>query len=108
MYRGRIEGNIMNFTEKVFKECAKIPKGKLSTYSRIAMAIGSPRAFRAVGNALNKNRSDKVPCHRVVCSSGKVGGFVYGKFKKIQILKNEGIKINGDKVKNLEKILFKF
>jgi methylated-DNA-[protein]-cysteine S-methyltransferase len=89
---------MVSFKEKVYPACAKIPQGKVSTYSEIARAIGSPRACRAVGNALNKNRSPKVPCHRVVCSGGLVGGFAYGTKKKEQMLKREGVEIKDGKV----------
>lgn len=84
---------VMNFQQKVFQATQKIPKGKVATYSQIAKIIGRPRACRAVGNALNKNRDPKVPCHRVVKSSGKVGGFRDGAKTKIRKLKKEGVKI---------------
>jgi methylated-DNA-[protein]-cysteine S-methyltransferase len=88
----------MDFTAKVFSVCKRIPKGKVSTYSRIARAIGKPGATRAVGNALNKNRSKSVPCHRVIRSDGKVGGFAHGAEAKIRMLRNEGIEIIEGKV----------
>lgn len=52
---------------------------------------GSPRAFRAVGNILNKNRNPKIPCHRVIKSDGKVGGYNQGSAKKVKLLKKEGV-----------------
>ena len=88
----------MNFEQKVYKLVKKIPKGKVSTYKIIAAKAGNKRAYRAVGNALNKNRDKKVPCHRVISSDGKVGGFARGTQEKIRILKKEGIKIKKDKV----------
>jgi len=60
-----------------------------------------------VGNALNKNRNKKVPCHRVVKSDGNVGGFACGKMKKIRLLKTEGVEIKLGKI-FLKKYLFKF
>lgn len=91
------------FRRKVFGACARIRKGRVSTYSGIANAIGRPGGARAVGNALNKNRSGKVPCHRVVCADGRVGGFAHGSGKKIQMLRKEGILIEKGKIKNFEK-----
>lgn len=91
------------FRRKVFGACARIRKGRVSTYSEIANAIGKPGASRAVGNALNKNRSAKVPCHRVVRSDGRIGGFAHGSGKKIQMLRKEGILIEKGKIKNFEK-----
>ncbi|VVC02708.1 Methylated-DNA--protein-cysteine methyltransferase [Candidatus Bilamarchaeum dharawalense] len=86
------------FQEKVYAACKKIPRGKISTYSAIAHAIGKPTACRAVGNALNKNRSSDVPCHRVICSNGRVGGFAHGTRAKIKMLTVEGLKIKRGKL----------
>lgn len=77
----------------MFRETKKIPRGKVVTYKIIAKAIGTPAGARAVGNALNANRSKDVPCHRVVLSNGRVGGYAKGTKKKERILKGEGIKI---------------
>ena len=69
----------MNFTEEVYELCKKIHEGKISTYKDIAVALNS-KAYRAVGTALNKNKSKEVPCHRVIKSSGEIGGFARGNF----------------------------
>ncbi|MBI4335571.1 MAG: MGMT family protein, partial [Candidatus Omnitrophica bacterium] len=54
--------------------------------------IGRPKAYRAVGNALNKNPfAPIVPCHRVVKSDGSLGGFAKGKRQKLRLLKREGL-----------------
>jgi methylated-DNA-[protein]-cysteine S-methyltransferase len=97
----------MNFNEKVYKICKKIPKGRVSTYKEIARALNT-KAYRAVGNALNKNPyAPTVPCHRVVSSDGKIGGFASGQKNKIKLLKKEGIKIKNKKIQNFEKVFFK-
>ncbi|MCK5107770.1 MAG: MGMT family protein, partial [Nanoarchaeota archaeon] len=71
------------FENRVYSLCKKIPRGKVSTYGEIAKALNS-KCARAVGNALNKNPyAPKVPCHRVVKSNGKVGGFATGQNNKI-------------------------
>jgi len=88
----------MDFTAKVFSACKRIPRGKVATYSQIARAIKKPKSARAVGNALNKNRSKSVPCHRVIRSDGTVGGFADGTKAKIRILQNEGIEIKEGKI----------
>lgn len=67
-----------------------IPKGQVRTYKEVADMIGSSFAFRAVGSALNKNTDPNVPCHRVIRSDGKVGGFRDGSDVKEEILKREG------------------
>ena len=91
----------MNFTEKVYNLCRKIPKGKVSTYKILSKKLKS-KAYRAVGNALNKNKSKQVPCHRVIKSSGEIGGFNKGTKNKIKLLKKEGIIIKNNKI-NLNK-----
>lgn len=85
---------MINFKEKVFEVAGKIPKGEVLTYKEVARLAGGPKAFRAVGNILNKNKNPFVPCHRVVRSNGKVGGYNKGTKKKIALLRSEGIIIN--------------
>ena len=80
------------FKEKVYEVVKKIPKGKTLTYKEVAEKIGSPNAFRAVGNALNKNTDPKnIPCHRVIRSDGQSGGYKWGKENKKSLLKKEGM-----------------
>jgi O-6-methylguanine DNA methyltransferase len=79
------------FTEKVYDVVAKIPRGKTMTYQEVARRAGSPHAYRAVGNIMNKNPDmDRVPCHRVVRSDGDTGGYARGRAKKIALLRSEG------------------
>ncbi len=77
------------FQKKVYDVVKKIPKGRVLTYKEVAQKIGNPAAVRAVGNALNKNRSKDVPCHRVIRSDGKTGGYYWGAAAKVRILKKE-------------------
>ncbi len=88
---------IKTFSESVYDAVRSIPKGKTLTYKEVALRAGSPNAFRAVGNILNKNYNTAVPCHRVVRSDGKAGGYNRGKEKKIEILKEEGAVMGGFK-----------
>lgn len=98
----------MSFDEKVWKVLSKIPPGKVATYGQVASAAGSPRAFRAAGNACNKNpNSPRVPCHRVVSSSGSLGGYAHGPARKIKLLKAEGISVKNNKILNFDKVLVK-
>ncbi len=78
-----------SFKEKVFEVVRKIPKGKTLTYKQVAEKAGSAKAFRAVGNILNGNFNPKIPCHRVVRSDGKPGGYNRGAEQKIKVLKKE-------------------
>ena len=77
------------FQEKVYQVVKKIPAGKTMSYKEVAKAAGSPRAWRAVGNILHKNKNPEIPCHRVVKSNGKVGRYNKGTKKKIALLKRE-------------------
>ena len=63
------------------------------TYKQVAMLSGWPGAYRAVGNILNKNIKPEIPCHRVIRSDGKLGGYNKGVDKKAFLLKKEGVKI---------------
>lgn len=83
-----------SFERAVIAATKGIPRGRVATYAALARAIRRPRSFRAVGNALNKNPyAPKVPCHRVVVSDGRVGGYAGGVKKKAAMLKREGVKI---------------
>ena len=93
--------------EKVYNLCRKIPKGKVSTYRGIAKALNS-KAYRAVGNALNKNPySPKVPCHRVIKTDGSLGGFAFGVKNKEKLLIQEKVTIIDGKI-NLSKFEHNF
>jgi len=98
----------LTFAQKVYSLTRRIPRGKVSTYQAIARAMKHPGAVRAVGNALNKNPfAPKVPCHRVVRSSGEIGGFASGSAKKIAMLKKEGIMIKNGRL-DLSRYLYDF
>jgi hypothetical protein len=98
------------FPEEVLELVKQIPRGKITTYGEIARALtGSVRAARAVGQAVARNPYPiRVPCHRVVRSNGEVGGYRLGVDTKIQLLREEGIVLEGSKVLNFEERLFRF
>ena len=79
-----------NFTQRVHDVVATIPKGNVLTYKEVARCAGNENASRAVGNILNKNYNPNIPCHRVVRSDGKVGGYNKGNEEKVRILRAEG------------------
>lgn len=75
----KYEINGTEFQKKVWEELTHIPYGETSTYKEIAVAVGNPKASRAVGMANNKNPiSIVVPCHRVIGSDGKLVGYAGG------------------------------
>ncbi len=73
----------------VYEIVKTIPKGQTLTYKEVAQKAGRPKAYRAVGNILNKNFDPKIPCHRVVRSDGKTGGYNRGTEKKKELLHKE-------------------
>lgn len=79
----------MAFKEKVLNIVRRIPKGQTMTYKEVAACAGNSRASRAVGNILNKNYNPAIPCHRVIRSDGKFGGYNRGVKKKAILLKIE-------------------
>jgi O-6-methylguanine DNA methyltransferase len=95
------------FEKDVLVTTFRIPKGKISTYKRIAEKIGKPKSYRAVGNALHKNPlSPVVPCHRVVSSDGSFSGPKKGAEGRRDMVAKEGVPINKGKVKISNKILY--
>jgi len=83
-----------NFKSKVYQVVAKIRKGQVLSYKKVAEMAGNRKAARAVGNILNRHNVKNLPCHRVVCSNGYVGGYRGGIRKKTELLKKEGVKID--------------
>ncbi len=99
--------NKTEFEKKVLVTTFKIPKGKISTYKRIAEKVGRPRAYRAVATALRKNPLHPiVPCHRVVRSDGRFGGEENRAEGRKKLVEEEGIPIENGKIKISEDILF--
>ena len=75
------------FELKVYKAVLTIPLGEVRTYKWVARKAGSPRACRAVGQALKRNPWPLiVPCHRVIASKGALGGFAWGVKRKKALL----------------------
>jgi O-6-methylguanine DNA methyltransferase len=82
---------VSGFQKRVLRAVLSIPRGETRSYRQIAEQIGDPRAYRAVGNALNKNPLPLVvPCHRVIRSDGRVGGYRFGTRRKASLLITEG------------------
>jgi O-6-methylguanine DNA methyltransferase len=84
--------NYPYFYVKVWETCFNIPPGKTLSYKQVAELIGSPKSARAVALALSKNPfAPIIPCHRVIKSDGKIGGYSArgGVNKKIRMLNYE-------------------
>ncbi len=99
---------VRSFRENFYSLVSQIPEGRLTTYGELAKALGDKIAARAVGTMLNQNpRPEEVPCHRVVTYDGKIGGYDKGVEKKKELLKDEGIEIKDEKIKDFQNVLFK-
>ena len=99
----------MNLEQKVYKKLLDVPKGQITTYGDLAKAVGLKNGQRIIGKIMNKNPFPVIiPCHRVVMSTGKIGGYAFGEFVKIKMLSDEGVKIKNGSVKSFDKKLFKF
>ncbi|MDE1876508.1 MAG: MGMT family protein [Thaumarchaeota archaeon] len=89
----------MKLEHKVYEKLLKVPKGKVTTYSELAKAVGLKNGQRAIGRMMNKNPFPViVPCHRVILSTGKIGGYAWGEKVKINMLSKEGIAIKKGKI----------
>jgi methylated-DNA-[protein]-cysteine S-methyltransferase len=94
------------FQRKVYSLLSEIPKGKVSTYSIIAKAVGHCGACRAVGNVMASNPFPLlIPCHRIINSNLRIGNYsipglneIESSKLKLQVLQNEGVKIKENKV----------
>ncbi|HEX8065598.1 MAG TPA: methylated-DNA--[protein]-cysteine S-methyltransferase [Thermoleophilaceae bacterium] len=91
----RLDRSLMGpFARRVLGRTARIPYGEYSTYAEMAAEAGSPRAYRAAGNALARNPIPiVVPCHRVLASGGGLGGYGGGLDRKRWLLSLEGAEL---------------
>lgn len=97
----------VSFNEQVYEIVAQIPKGKVMTYAQIAKLLHT-KAYRAVGNALNKNPHPitLVPCHRVIKTNRELGGYNNQSKRKYELLKEEGVEFEEFSDTILEKEYF--
>jgi len=94
---------------EVYRKLLQVPKGKVTTYGELAKAVGLKNGQRAIGMIMKKNPFPViVPCHRVVKSDGKIGGYAYGQRVKSRMLGEEGIKIKNGKIIDFTKTKFYF
>ena len=99
----------MNLEEKIYKKLLDVPKGQITTYGELAKAVGLKNGQRVVGRVMNKNPYPVIiPCHRVVMSTGKIGGYAYGEAIKEKMLHDEGLEISNGKIINLENKIYRF
>lgn len=88
------------FKARVLALVRRIPPGRIATYGEIAALAGRPRAARAVGNIMRDCGARDVPCHRVVAAAGRLGGYGGNVELKRALLRAEGLRVIGDRVRN--------
>ncbi len=99
----------MNLEQKIFKKLLQVPKGQVTTYGELSRAVGLKNGQRVVGKIMNKNPYPVIiPCHRVVMSTGKIGGYAYGEHVKTKLLNDEGVQIKNGKILDLENKIYRF
>ena len=99
----------MNLEQKVYKKLLEVPKGKITTYGELSKAVGLKNGQRAIGRIMNKNPYPVIiPCHRVIMSTGKIGGYYYGEHVKTKMLNDEGIEIQNGKILDLKNKIHRF
>ena len=91
------------FTARVISIVKRIPAGRVATYGDIAALAGKPRAWRSVGNIMKHCYSPNVPCHRVIGSGGRLGGY-HDLFMKRQLLQDEGIVVGRHTIRQFASI----
>jgi len=98
----------LKLEEKVYKKLLEVPRGMVTTYGELAKAVGIKNGQRVIGRIMNKNPYPViVPCHRVIKSDGKIGGYAWGEKIKISMLSKEGVKIKNGKIVDL-KMIYRF
>ncbi len=99
----------MNLEQKIYKKLLEVPKGQITTYGELAKAVGLKNGQRIVGKIMNKNPYPVIiPCHRVVMSTGKIGGYAYEEHIKIKFLNDEGIQIKNGQITDLKNRIYRF
>ena len=86
--------NTRDFQKKVLFVVSGIKKGSTLSYKQVAEKSGNPKAYRAVGSIMRKNKDKNIPCHRVIKSNNTAGEYNNGgTFNKIKKLQSEGVSI---------------
>lgn len=97
----------MNLQQYTYYLVRQIPPGRVSTYGAVATALGNKHYARAVGTFMNKNPdADTMPCYKIVCSDGRIGGFGLGIEDKIKRLKQDNIEVKNGRIVNFSTVFF--
>jgi len=100
---------LIKLEHRVYQKLLKVPKGKVTTYGELAKAVGLENGQRVIGQIMNKNPFPVIiPCHRVVKSDGKIGGYYYGEQVKTKMLSDEGVLVKNGKIQDWKETVFRF
>jgi len=98
---------MVDIVEYTYFLVRQIPPGRVSSYGAVASALGNKGYARAVGGFMNRNPDpDSMPCFKIVCSDGSIGGFGRGLSDKMRRLEEEGIKVKDGRIVDFEKVFF--
>ncbi len=92
------------FARRVLAVTRRIPPGRVATYGDVARVAGRARAWRAVGNIMRGCADSSVPCHRVVASAGRLGGYGGHVTLKRDLLRAEGIVVAGNRIRRFNTV----
>lgn len=99
----RHQARLTRFQQRVYAVVRRIPKGEVRSYRWVARQLGNANLARAVSQALARNPSPhRVPCHRVIRTDGRLGGYAWGVAKKRRLLTQEASWLN---ISSLQKIV---
>ena len=99
----------MIIEKKIYRKLLQVPSGKITTYKELARSVGLQNGQRVIGQIMKKNPFPVIiPCHRVVRSDGKIGGYAFGMDIKKSMLSKEGDCIKKNKIENFENFFFRF
>jgi len=99
----------LKIEEKIYRKLLEVPLGYVTTYGDLAKAINLKNGQRVVGKIMKNNPFPVIiPCHRVVKSDGTIGGYAYGSETKKNMLSEEGLEINNNKILDFKNNLFQF
>ena len=100
----------MSAAERVYRKLLEVPPGMVVSYGELARAAGLKNGQRAVGRIMGMNPYPGiVPCHRVVMSDGRLGGYGYGGPEiKANMLRREGVEVEGDRIRDMDAKMYRF
>jgi len=101
---GSARGSHSEFRARVIRAVRRIPVGRVATYGDVARLAGRPRAWRAVGTIMRTCAEPAVPCHRVIASGGRLGGYGGNEAMKRALLLAEGIMVGNGRVRQFRTV----